>query len=61
MNNPDWQMIVLKLRKHYKCLTYVAPLVGLSADRLRTIARRGTKTMLWENGNKLLELHKNIT
>lgn len=60
MNDPDWQMIVLQLRRKYKCLTYVAPLVGLSADRLRYIARHGTKTMLWDNGNKLIKLYESI-
>ena len=57
----DWQMIVLQIRREYKTLTKVAPLVGLSVDRLRRIARRGTKNMLWENGDKLIRLHQTLS
>lgn len=53
-------MIVLQIRREYKTLTKVAPLVGLSADRLRHISRHGTKTMLWDNGDKLIQLHKSL-
>ena len=57
----DWQLIVLQIRREYKTLTKVSPLVGLSTDRLRCIARRGTKNMLWENGDKLIKLHKTLS
>lgn len=56
----EWQLIVLQIRREYKTLTKVSPLVGLSTDRLRYIARRGTKTMLWENGDKLIKLHQSL-
>ena len=56
----EWQLIILQIRREYKTLTKVSPLVGLSADRLRRIARRGTKNMLWENGDKLIKLHQTL-
>ena len=31
----DWQLIILQIRREYKTLTKVSPLVGLSAERLR--------------------------
>lgn len=56
----DWQLIILQIRREYKTLTKVSPLVGLSVDRLRYIARHGTKTMLWDNGDKLIKLHQSL-
>lgn len=56
----NWQLIVLQIRRKYKTMTKVSPLVGISADRLRYISRHGTKTMLWENGDKLIQLHKSL-
>lgn len=56
----DWQLIVLQIRRKYKTMTKVSPLVGMSTDRLRHIARYGTKTMLWDNGEKLIQLHKSL-
>lgn len=56
----NWQQLVLELRREYKTINNFAPLVGLSVNRLRNIARIGTKNILWENGNKILELHRNL-
>ena len=54
----DWKLLLLQIRREYKTLSKVAPLIGLSVYRTQQIAREGTKTMLWENGNKIIELHK---
>lgn len=56
----DWQQKVLDLRTHHKTLTRVAPLVGLTADRLRSIAREDTTSMKWENGDKILKLCESL-
>jgi hypothetical protein len=53
----DWKAVLLKLRRHYKPLSKVAAEVGMSEDRLRKIAANGTKTMLYENGKKIMDLH----
>ncbi len=57
MTEPNWQQLLLDLRKHFKCLSYIAPLIGLSVDRTQRIARHGTKTMLWPTGTALINLH----
>lgn len=56
----DWKLLLLQIRGEYKTLSKIAPLVGLSVYRVQQIAREGTKTMLWENGNKIIELHAKL-
>jgi hypothetical protein len=53
----DWQLILLQIRRNYKPLAAVAREVGMSAHRLQKISQKGTQTMLYENGKKLIELH----
>jgi hypothetical protein len=54
----DWQLILLQIRRNYKPLAAVAREIGMSAHRLQKISQEGTQTMLYENGKKLIELHR---
>lgn len=54
--NIDWQQVCLNLRRH-KHLAKVARLVECDEATLNRIARGETKSVKFETGLKLLDLH----
>ncbi len=54
----NFQQLLLELRRHYKPLTLIAREIGMNAKTLQRITQRGSKQMLYDNGVKIVELHK---
>lgn len=54
----DFQQLLLEIRRHYKPLTKVAKEIGMNAKTLQRITQRGSKQMLYDNGVKIVELHR---
>ncbi len=52
----DWQLLTLKLRRHYKPLTAVANEVGCNWQHINRLARGEVEQPRFNTGVKLLDL-----
>lgn len=58
--NPNWQQIILDLRRHYKNMARLSCALDYRISRawLGHISRNGSDDMLYSTGIRLLALHE---
>jgi len=57
-NKTDFQIVLLKLRKHYKPLASIARDLDISEKILQVAARKKGKTFMYDNGKAIMDLYE---
>lgn len=59
-DRPDWQMITLAIRRHYKPLAKVAIEINSEERHLNRLARGEVKDTKYKTGCRLLKIYRDI-
>jgi hypothetical protein len=59
-DRPDWQIITLAIRRHYKPLAQVAREINSEEKHLNRLARGDVKDTKYKTGRRLLKLYGDI-